>query len=181
MESSKSYERIAFMQSSRDDKFTVGLVQMSCLASQFEGERGRKPCRGFAEAAAPGAQVVCLQELFRSGYFCRKRRSAPASADAETIPGPSTETIGSLPRVEGGGDRSLFERERPVCITIPLRSLALTERYGHIPQDAYPGRSAILRKILFHAGRSGLPEFRHAYTRVGVCVCWDQWYPGERA
>ena len=80
------------------DKFRVGLVQMSCADDPNENlEKARWRIR---EAAARGAQIVCLQELFRSQYFCREE-NAELFALAEPIPGPTTETLGHLGRELG--------------------------------------------------------------------------------
>src|SRR3979490_1972002 len=77
------------------DKFTVGLIQMSC--SLDPRENFAKAEARIQEAAKRGAQIVCLQELFRSQYFCREE-NAELFALAETIPGPSTESLGKLAR-----------------------------------------------------------------------------------
>src|SRR6266705_148005 len=75
------------------EKFTVGLIQMSC--SHDPRENFAKAEARIQEAAARGAQIVCLQELFRSQYFCREE-NADLFALAEAIPGPSTEALGKL-------------------------------------------------------------------------------------
>src|SRR5579885_1284603 len=96
------------MQSVSTAKFRVGLVQMSCALDPNQNlEKARWKIR---EAAAQGAQVVCLQELFRSQYFCREENAA-LFALAEPIPGPTTETLGQLARELGVVViASLFER-----------------------------------------------------------------------
>src|SRR5258708_14773741 len=78
--------------------FRVGLVQMSCGLDP--NENLEKAMWRIREAAARGAQIVCLQELFRSQYFCREE-SAELFALAESIPGPTTETLGRLAREPG--------------------------------------------------------------------------------
>ena len=83
------------MQSSSTGKFRVGLVQMSCALDPNENlEKAKWRIR---EAAAGGAQIVCLQELFHSQYFCREENAA-LFALAESIPGPTTETLGDIAR-----------------------------------------------------------------------------------
>src|SRR5438270_2040436 len=77
------------------DKFRVGLVQMSCGLDP--NENLEKAMWRIREAAARGAQIVCLQELFRSQYFCREE-NAELFALAESIPGPSTQALGKLAR-----------------------------------------------------------------------------------
>src|SRR2546426_341744 len=93
------------------EKFTVGLIQMSCSLDPNENlARAESRVR---EAAGRGARVICLQELFRSQYFCREE-NAELFALAETIPGPSTEALGSLARELGVVIvASLFERRAP--------------------------------------------------------------------
>src|SRR5580700_10817915 len=91
-----------------DAKFRVGLVQMSCALDP--NENLEKAIWRTREAAARGAQIVCLQELFRSQYFCRQE-SAELFALAEAIPGPSTEVLGKIARELGiVVIASLFER-----------------------------------------------------------------------
>ena len=76
----------------RDSKFNIGLVQMSCGTDAEENLQ--KAIQGIRDAAAKGAEIVCLQELFRSQYFCREEKAELFDL-AETIPGPSTEAISS--------------------------------------------------------------------------------------
>src|SRR6202040_4097138 len=83
------------MKSSSMDKFRVGLVQMSCALDP--NENLEKAIWRTREAAARGAQIICLQELFRSQYFCREENAELFSL-AEAIPGPSTEALGKLAR-----------------------------------------------------------------------------------
>jgi len=96
------------MESMRAEKFRVGLVQMTCALDP--NENLEKAIWRTREAAARGAQIVCLQELFRSQYFCREE-NAELFALAESIPGPTTETLGRLARELGIVIiASLFER-----------------------------------------------------------------------
>src|SRR5216684_8976868 len=93
------------------DKFTVGLIQMSC--SQDPRGNLAKAEAKLREAAGRGAQVICLQELFRSQYFCREE-NADLFALAEPIPGPSTDALGRLAReLRVAIVASLFERRAP--------------------------------------------------------------------
>src|ERR1700722_13738647 len=78
-----------------DQKFNIGLVQMSCALDP--NEKLAKAEWKIREAASRGAQIVCLQELFRSQYFCREE-NPDLFALAESIPGPSTDTLGKLSR-----------------------------------------------------------------------------------
>src|SRR5689334_3819607 len=77
----------------RDTPFKIGLVQMTCTPNVDENLQ--KAVAGVRDAAAKGAEVVCLQELFRSQYFCREENAELFNL-AETIPGPSTETLSSV-------------------------------------------------------------------------------------
>jgi N-carbamoylputrescine amidase len=101
------------------ERFRIGLVQMSC--SLDPNENLSKAEWKVREAAARGAQIVCLQELFRSQYFCRDE-NATLFALAEPIPGPSTQTLGKLARELGVVIvTSLFERRALDFITTPRR------------------------------------------------------------
>ena len=143
------------------EKFTIGLIQMSC--SPDPRENFAKAEARIREAAARGAQIICLQELFRSQYFCREE-NADLFELAEPIPGPSTEALSKLARslnvvIIG----SLFERRaagvyhNTAVVLDADGSLLGKYRKMHIP-----GRPALLREILFHAGRSRISQFRHA-------------------
>src|SRR5580698_10230514 len=130
------------------------------------------------EAAARGAQIVCLQELFRSQYFCREENAALFDL-AETIPGPSTAALGRLAAELGvvvvG---SLFERRTAglyhnTAVVIDADgALAGIYRKMHIPDDPL-----YFEKYYFTPGDLGFVNFETAFARVGVLVCWDQWYP----
>ncbi len=160
----------------RDTPFKIGLVQMSCTTDVDENLR--KAVNGIREAAEKGAEVICLQELFRSQYFCREENAELFNL-AETIPGPSTETLADVAKdLQVSIVASLFEkRAQGLYHNTAVMHRCRRIHYWHVPQDAYPGRPALLRKILFHAGRFGFQELRNPYGRVGVLVCWDQWYP----
>src|SRR5438132_934679 len=91
-----------------DEKFRIGLVQMSCTTDA--GENLAKAEHGIRDAAGRGAQIVCLQELFRSQYFCREENAELFNL-AEPIPGPSTNALGDLAReLKVVLVASLFER-----------------------------------------------------------------------
>ena len=130
------------------------------------------------EAAGRGAQIVCLQELFRSQYFCREENAGLFDL-AESIPGPSTETLsklaGELGVVIVG---SLFERRaagvyhNTAAIIDADGSLRGIYRKMHIPDDPL-----YFEKFYFTPGDLGFRSFDTRYGRVGVLVCWDQWYP----
>ena len=164
------------MSSSNTDKFRVGLVQMSCSIDPNQNlEKAQWRVR---EAAAQGAQIVCLQELFRSQYFCREE-NAELFALAESIPGPTTETLGRLARELGVVIvASLFERRsaglyhNTAAVIGVDGEIAGLYRKMHIPDDPL-----YFEKFYFTPGDLGFVNFDTQFARVGVLVCWDQWYP----
>jgi len=158
------------------EKFTVGLIQMSC--SLDPSENFAKAEARIQEAAKRGAQIICLQELFRSQYFCQEE-NADLFELAEPVPGPSTEALSKLARslnvvIIG----SLFERRAAgiyhnTAATIDADgSLAGKYRKMHIPDDPL-----YYEKFYFTPGDLGFPNFDTRFARIGVLVCWDQWYP----
>jgi len=132
----------------------------------------------IGQAAQRGAQIICLQELFRSQYFCQKQDAAIFDL-AEPIPGPSTEALAAAARqhqvvVVG----SLFERRdagvyhNTAVVLDADGSLLGTYRKMHIPDDPL-----YYEKYYFAPGDQGYRCFDTQYGRIGVLVCWDQWYP----
>lgn len=159
-----------------DSKVTIGLIQTTAgddpranLAATVERIR---------EAARRGAQIVCTQELFRSRYFCRTQD--PVNFDlAETIPGPTTDALQPLARELGIVIiASLFERRQPglyhnTAVVIDADGTLLGKyRKMHIPDD--PGFN---EKFYFTPGDLGFRAWQTRFGRIGVCVCWDQWFP----
>jgi len=160
----------------RDEKFKIGLVQMSC--STNPDTNLTKAIAGIREAAAQGAEIICLQELFRSQYFCREENAALFDL-AETIPGPSTEAIGAVAKELGVAVvASLFEKRaqglyhNTAAILDADGSLKGIYRKMHIPDDPL-----YFEKFYFTPGDLGFKNFETRYSRIGVLVCWDQWYP----
>jgi N-carbamoylputrescine amidase len=158
------------------DPFTVGLVQMRCAADPEENLARAE--QRIAEAARAGAQIVCLQELFRSEYFCRDER-ADLFDLAEPVPGPTTERLARLAKDAGVTVvASLFERRAPglyhntAAVLNPDGQLAGIYRKMHIPDDPL-----YFEKFYFTPGDLGFKVFATRYGRLGVLVCWDQWYP----
>ena len=158
------------------ESFRIGLVQTSC--SLDPNENLAKAEWKIREAAARGAQIVCLQELFRSQYFCREE-NAELFALAESIPGPSTETLGKLAReLKVVIVASLFERRAPglyhntAAVLGPDGEIAGLYRKMHIPDDPL-----YFEKYYFTPGDLGFGSIATPYGRLGVLVCWDQWYP----
>jgi N-carbamoylputrescine amidase len=130
------------------------------------------------EAAAQGAEIVCLQELFRTQYFCREE-NADLFALAEPIPGPTTDRLSKLADELGVVIvASLFERRAPglyhntAAIINADGTIQGLYRKMHIPDDPL-----YYEKFYFTPGDLGFPNFDTRYGRVGVLVCWDQWYP----
>src|SRR3954464_8072636 len=158
------------------DSFRIGLVQTSC--SLDPNENVEKTVWKSREAAAEGAQIVCLQELFRSQYFCREE-NADLFELAETIPGPSTEALGKIAKeARGASVASLFERRAPglyhntAAIIDADGSLLGIYRKMHIPDDPL-----YHEKFYFTPGDTGFRAWQTRYAKIGVLICWDQWYP----
>lgn len=155
---------------------TVGLVQMRCGPSAEENLA--RAIAGIRKAAAAGAQIVCLQELFRSLYFCQKQDASLFDL-AEPIPGPTTEQLG---RVASETNvvliASLFERRaagvyhNTAAVLDADGSLLGLYRKMHIPDDPL-----YYEKYYFTPGDLGFRAFDTQRGRIGVLVCWDQWYP----
>ncbi len=149
---------------------------MSCSADPNENLEKAK--WKVLEAARQGAQIVCLQELFRSQYFCREE-NAELFALAESIPGPSTAEIGRAAREAGVVViASLFEKRahglyhNTAAILDERGEIAGLYRKMHIPDDPL-----YFEKFYFTPGDLGFLNFDTSFGRIGVLVCWDQWYP----
>jgi N-carbamoylputrescine amidase len=160
----------------RDSPFKIGLVQMTC-STDAEANLAKAISR-IREAAGRGAEIVCLQELFRSQYFCREE-NADLFNLAETIPGPSTEALSSVAKeLQVSIVASLFEKRaqglyhNTAAIIDADGSLAGIYRKMHIPDDPL-----YFEKFYFTPGDLGFQNFDTRYSRIGVLVCWDQWYP----
>jgi N-carbamoylputrescine amidase len=154
----------------------VGLVQQAC--SDDREENLRRSEEGVREAAAEGAQLVMLQELHTSLYFCQIE-STDLFNLAEPIPGPSTQRLSALAAELGivlvG---SLFEKRAPglyhntAVVFDTDGALAGKYRKMHIPDD--PG---YYEKFYFTPGDLGFTPVTTSIGRLGLLVCWDQWYP----
>jgi N-carbamoylputrescine amidase len=154
----------------------VALVQMS-----GEAAKHRNVDRALArigEAATAGANIVCLQELFAGQYPCQSEDHARFD-QAEPIPGPTSDALADAARRHGvvvvG---SLFERRaaglyhNTAVVFDADGTLAGKYRKMHIPDDPL-----YYEKFYFTPGDLGFGAFDTRFGRVGVCVCWDQWYP----
>ena len=154
----------------------AGLVQHACGPSIADNRTAG--IRGIREAAAAGAQLVILPELHNSEYFCRTED--PALFDlAETIPGPSTEALAAVAAECGVVVvASLFERRaaglfhNTAVVFESDGSIAGRYRKMHIPDDP-----DYYEKFYFTPGDLGFTPIDTSLGRLGVLVCWDQWYP----
>lgn len=154
----------------------LGLVQMRCTAEPRVNLE--KALALTAQAADRGAQIVCLQELFTSQYFCQVEDHKYFQL-AEEIPGPGTEVLSKLARDRGIVIiASLFERRSAglyhnTAAIIDADGCYLGKyRKMHIPDDPL-----FYEKFYFTPGDLGFRAWQTRFARIGVCVCWDQWYP----
>ena len=154
----------------------VGLIQQSCSVDRAANIE--KSLAGIRSAAASGARLIVLQELHTSLYFCQEE-ATPHFDAAETIPGPSTQQFSTLAKELGVVlVLSLFERRAPglyhnTAVVIEQDgSIAGRYRKMHIPDD--PG---YYEKFYFTPGDLGFTPIQTSVGKLGVLVCWDQWYP----
>ncbi|NCD70865.1 carbon-nitrogen hydrolase [Mucilaginibacter agri] len=157
-------------------KVKVGLVQMSCTADKQQNLQ--KAIEKVREAAQKGAQIVCLQELFTSLYFCDVEDYDNFKL-AEPIPGPSTDELSKLAAELGVVIiASLFEKRAQGLYHNTTAVLDADGQYlgkyrkMHIPDD--PG---FYEKFYFTPGDLGYKVFKTKFATIGVLICWDQWYP----
>lgn len=154
----------------------VGIIQQSCTSDVQANKE--KLARNIADVASQGAELVVLQELHNSLYFCQIE-SVDNCALAEPIPGPSTEFYGEIARKHGIVlVTSLFERRaaglyhNTAVIFEKDGTIAGKYRKMHIPDDP-----AYYEKFYFTPGDLGFQPIDTSVGRLGVQVCWDQWYP----
>src|SRR5437868_55450 len=154
----------------------VALVQMRCVP---EPQKNFGRAVDFVrDAAGDGAQIVCLPELFRSQYFCQTEEHANFAL-AEEVPGKSTSALGELARELGVVIvASLFEKR---SAGLYHNTAAIIDSDGkflgkyrkmHIPDDPL-----YHEKFYFAPGDLGFKSWKTQRGNIGVCVCWDQWYP----
>lgn len=160
----------------RKREVQVGLIQMTCGDSAEENLA--RAIGRIRESAAGGAQVICLQEVFNTRYPCQSEDHANFEL-AESIPGPTTSALQQI------------ARELQVVLVVPLfekrthglyhNSAVILDANGeiaglyrkmHIPDDPL-----YYEKFYFTPGDLGFRAFPTKYARIGVCICWDQWYP----
>ena len=157
-------------------KVKVGLVQMSCTADKQENLE--KAIQKVKEAASQGAEIVCLQELFTSLYFCDVEDYDHFKL-AEPIPGPSTDMLAKLAGELGVVIiASLFEKRaqglyhNTTAVIDADGSYLGKYRKMHIPDDP-----SYYEKFYFTPGDLGYKVFKTKFATIGVLICWDQWYP----
>lgn len=154
----------------------IGLVQMSCVKDKAANLT--KAIDGIRQASRKGAQIVCLQELFTSLYFCDEENYDNFEL-AETIPGPSTDVLSKVAKeLNVVIIASLFEKR---AAGLYHNTTAVLDADGaylgkyrkmHIPDDP-----AFYEKFYFTPGDLGYKVFQTKYAKIGVLICWDQWYP----
>lgn len=155
---------------------SVGLIQQSC--SLNTDENIEKTLREIRLAAAAGAQLIVLQELHRSQYFCQTE-SVDCFDLAETIPGPTSNRLSALAaELQLVIVASLFEKRAPgvhhnTAVVIERDgSIAGKYRKMHIPDD--PG---YYEKFYFTPGDLGFQPISTSVGKLGILICWDQWFP----
>ena len=154
----------------------IGLVQMSCTADKQANIQ--KAVELIKEAAGKGAQIVCLQELFASLYFCDVENYDNFNL-AESIPGPTSESLSKLAaELHVVIIASLFEKRTKgiyhnTTVVLDADGIYLGKyRKMHIPDDP-----AYYEKFYFTPGDLGYKVFKTKHANLGVLICWDQWYP----
>jgi N-carbamoylputrescine amidase len=157
-------------------KLNVGLVQQACGADTQANLQ--KSIQLIRATAAAGAELIVLQELHRSVYFCQQENTDIFDL-AETIPGPSTDALGAVARELGVVIvASLFEKRatglyhNTAVVLEKDGQIAGTYRKMHIPDD--PG---FYEKFYFTPGDMGFHPIDTSVGKLGVLICWDQWFP----
>ncbi len=159
----------------QSDLLRIVLIQMACEESP---ERNlEKATARIERAAADGAQIVCLQELYRSRYPCQSEDDNKFEL-AEPIPGPSSEVLGRLAAARRIAIIApIFERRAPglyhnSALVLDSSGVVGLYRKMHIPDD--PG---YYEKFYFTPGDRDFTTHRVGSARIGVLICWDQWFP----
>ena len=154
----------------------VGIIQQTCTANREENMK--KLAQNIKNVAAQGAELVVLQELHNSLYFCQTENTELFDL-AESIPGPSTDFYGAVARECGVVlVTSLFERRaaglyhNTAVVFEKDGTIAGKYRKMHIPDDP-----AYYEKFYFTPGDMGFQPIQTSVGKLGVQVCWDQWYP----
>jgi N-carbamoylputrescine amidase len=157
-------------------KVTIGLLQHACAGNPAANLK--KTLALAAQAAKRGANIICTQELFRSQYFCQSEDHANFAL-AEKIPGPSTVAFQKLAKRHGVVVvASLFEKRASglyhnTAVVIDADGTLLgIYRKMHIPDDPL-----YYEKFYFTPGDTGFRSWQTRFGKIGVLICWDQWYP----
>ena len=157
-------------------KRNVALIQMACVESKDTNLQHAEA--RIVEAASQGAEIVCLQELFGTLYMCQSEDHRYFDW-AEPIPGATTQLLAALAaRLEIAIVGSLFERRAPglyhntaVVFDTDGKQVGFYRKM-HIPDDPL-----YYEKFYFTPGDTGFRSFATSKGQIGVCVCWDQWFP----
>ncbi|MGB0580285.1 MAG: carbon-nitrogen hydrolase [Limisphaerales bacterium] len=164
------------MKRGQSSRVTLGLIQKR--ASEVADTNLQDTISAIKQAAQDGAQIVCTQELFLSPYFCQVEDHDNFEL-AETIPGPTTKALCKLAKQEKIVIiASLFEQRAPglyhntAAVIDADGSLLGIYRKMHIPDDP-----SFHEKFYFTPGDLGFRTWDTTYGRIGVLICWDQWYP----
>ncbi|HLY68811.1 MAG TPA: carbon-nitrogen hydrolase [Puia sp.] len=154
----------------------IGLIQSGCVKEKSENLQ--QTSEKIRKAAAEGAQIICLQELFESLYFCDVEDYEHFKL-AESVPGPSTDALSKLAgELQVVIIASLFEKRtqgiyhNTVAVLDADGTYLGKYRKMHIPDDP-----AYYEKFYFTPGDLGYKIFKTKYADIGVLICWDQWYP----
>ena len=164
------------MDNTNESTISVGLVQMAC--SPVASKNLEKAVDSIRSASKQGAQIICLPELFLTQYFCQTEDPDNFSL-AEPLPGPTSTTLSDLAKeLQIVLIVPLFEKRAQgiyhnTAIVIDADgSIAGTYRKMHIPDDP-----CFFEKFYFTPGDTGFKSFSTRYGKVGVLICWDQWFP----
>ena len=154
----------------------IGLIQTSCVPAPSANLK--KTLAAAERAASQGAQIICTQELFRSQYFCQNEDYRYFEL-AEPVPGPTTQAFQKLAkRRRVVVIASIFEKRAPgvyhnsAAVIDADGSLLGLYRKMHIPDDPL-----FYEKFYFAPGDLGFRSWQTRYAKIGVLICWDQWYP----
>jgi N-carbamoylputrescine amidase len=155
---------------------TIGLVQSRC--SPNPEANLKKTLSQIERAARQGAKIICTQELFRSWYFCQSEDHANFKL-AESIPGPTTDAFAKLAKkLSVVLIASIFEKRaagvyhNSAAVLDADGSLLGIYRKMHIPDEPL-----FYEKFYFTPGDLGFRAWKTRYGKIGVLICWDQWYP----
>lgn len=156
--------------------FTIGIIQMAMDADPDANTR--KACELLEQAAAKGVQVACLPEMYRSHYFCQTEDHALFEL-AEPIDGPSVQAFKKIAaKHKMVVVAPIFEKRAPgmyhnsAVVLDADGSIADVYRKMHIPDDPL-----FYEKFYFTPGDMGFKAIQTAYGKIGVVICWDQWFP----